>query len=291
MRAKWTAWLEALRPKTLLASVAPVLVGTALAYSAGAGSPVLFLVVLIAAICIQITTNFANDIFDHQKGADTSERLGPQRGLQRGVLSLREMWFGLAFVICVALVCGTFLIAHAGWPIFLIGLSGLIFAVLYTAGPHALAYNGFADLFVFLYFGPIAVAGTYFVYTQRFDCSSAVLGTALGALSVAILTVNNLRDVDQDRKVNKRTLVVRNGRTFAKVYYTFLLLYAAVVPVLMYFSNAATQVAFIVPVSMLFIVPSFRKVWSERDLNAALAGSARTLLLYSLFLSAAWIVS
>ncbi len=207
------AWILASRPATLTAAIAPVLVGSALALHRGPLNPAALITTLLGACLLQIASNFANDVFDHEKGADTSERLGPTRAVQAGLLTAAQVKRGLYLVVGLALLVGAYLTHLAGWPIVVIGLSGIVAAIAYTGGPYPLGYHGWGDLFVFLFFGIIAVTGTHFVHTGEVSMLSVLCAVPVGALSTNILVVNNVRDRHTDALARKRTLAVRLGRS------------------------------------------------------------------------------
>ena len=211
-------WLLAFRPKTLTAALVPILVGTSLAYSEGFYTPAwILLCTLFAALFIQIATNLLNDAIDFKKGADTEERIGPQRVTQSGLISSKKvMWGGYAF-LAAALLLGIPLVIHAGWPIVIIGVFSLFLAYGYTGGPFPLAYLGLGDLFVILFFGLIAVGGMNYLYALVLRDAAIVAGVQVGFLSTVLIAINNLRDREQDLKVGKKTLAVRFGVTFVRV--------------------------------------------------------------------------
>jgi 1,4-dihydroxy-2-naphthoate octaprenyltransferase len=207
------AWILAARPKTLSASVVPVLVGTALARSIHWPA---FLYALLGAIFIQIGTNLVNDALDFKRGADTADRLGPLRVTQAGLLTARTVMTGAIVCFAIAALCGIPLILRAGWPLLAIGVTSIVAAYAYTGGPYPLAYHGLGELFVLIFFGFVAVGGSYYVQTLTFDVRTPLAGFAVGCLAVALLAINNLRDVQSDRASNKKTLVVRFGETFGR---------------------------------------------------------------------------
>lgn len=211
-------WIEAARPKTLGASLAPILIGAALAYRHGSFSLIVTLTALGSALCIQIATNFCNDYCDFKKGAD-AQRVGPVRATQAGLIAPGMMLRATILTFALAVALGALLVARGGAPILVIGILSVAFGTLYTAGPYPLAYIGLGDLFVLIFFGPVAVAGTYYVNTLAWSLDAAILGLIPGALAVGILVVNNLRDYDSDRVAAKRTLVVTLGERFGKVEY------------------------------------------------------------------------
>jgi 1,4-dihydroxy-2-naphthoate octaprenyltransferase len=210
-------WLLALRPKTLTAAVVPVIVATALAHhEAGAVNWWVSACALFSSIFIQIGTNLVNDALDFKKGADTATRTGPQRVTQSGLLTSQQVMFGAAICFVVAALLGVPLVIQGGWPIVVIGVVSILLAYSYTGGPFPLAYKGLGDLFVILFFGLIAVGGTYYLQTQTFSLAAGVAGLQIGLLATVLIAVNNLRDAPQDKLVNKKTLAVRFGVDFAR---------------------------------------------------------------------------
>ncbi len=220
------------RPKTLPAAVAPVLVGTGFAIAAGAFAPLPALAALVGATLIQIATNLANDYYDFVRGGDTEERVGPTRVTQAGILRPEVVKRGMVVVLALALLVGLYLIAVGGWPIAVIGFLSLVCAVAYTGGPFPLAYHGLGDVFVMIFFGFLAVGGTYWVQALELPGHVLLAGGAIGALNTAILVVNNLRDIETDARAGKRTLAVRLGRSGTRVEYLALLAFAGVAPLL-----------------------------------------------------------
>lgn len=225
------AWLHACRPPTLAASVVPVLVGTALAWRHGVARPSAAVAALVGAIAIQIGTNFANDLYDFRKGADTPGRIGPPRVLLEGWLRAGEVRAGMIVSFAIATVAGLFLWSIAGWPVVAIGTASILAGIGYTAGPFALAYIGLGDLFVFLFFGFVAVLGTYYVQAGALHPEAVLAAIPVGALATAILVVNNVRDLDRDRAAGKRTLAVLLGRRAARAEFLALLIAAYAVPI------------------------------------------------------------
>ena len=210
-------WWMAFRPKTLTAALVPIVVGTALVGSTGAEIKWdLSLWALAAAIFIQIGTNLFNDAIDFKKGADSEDRVGPQRVTQSGVFTSRQvMWAGvLSFVF--ASLCGLPLVVHGGWPIVAIGLISLACGYLYTGGPFPLAYQGLGDVFVILFFGVLAVGGVFYLHTFNLSWDALIAGLQVGFLATVLIVINNLRDIHQDKFVNKKTLPVRFGKTFGR---------------------------------------------------------------------------
>ena len=283
------AWILAARPKTLTAALAPVVTGTGLAAFHGVFAPLPALAALIGAVFIQIGTNFANDYYDFVRGGDTDARVGPIRVTQAGILPPATVKRGMYAVLGAALFVGVYLVWVAGWPIVWIGLSSVACAVLYTGGPFPLAYHGLGDVFVFVFFGLVAVSGTFFVQGLYWPPDVWIAGAALGTLNTAILVVNNLRDVDTDTLAGKRTLAVRLGATGTKIQYVLMLLVAVVVPVIgwrVYEWPLATLAALLV--APLSVAP-LKKVLGfadPRELLPALGETARIVAIYGVLLGA-----
>ncbi|MCY3593071.1 MAG: 1,4-dihydroxy-2-naphthoate polyprenyltransferase [Acidobacteria bacterium] len=282
---KLTAWLEAVRPKTLWAGVTPVLVGTACAVSVGGSRTVPALAALGTAIGLQIGTNLSNDVLDFDRGADTEKRVGPRRAVQSGLLGRREVWGGAWCAFGAAVLCGLYLASVAGWPVLALGAVAIVSGLLYTAGPWPLAYVGLGDAFVLLFFGFAAVVGTTWVQALSAPPSAWWAGLSVGSLAVAILVTNNLRDEETDAAAGKRTLIVRFGRRFGLIEFAACLSVA--------FLAVLPTVAVLGPWLMLswlalpFAVAVQRSVWRGEGavLNLALAATARLLLLFGVLLS------
>ena len=209
-------WILAARPRTLGAAIVPVAAGCALAFSAGGFDPVASVLALACAILIQIATNYFNDAIDHVKGADTASRLGPVRATSAGLLSPRSMMIGGAVCLVIATLLAIPLVLHGGWPILALGIVSLFLAYAYTGGPFPLAYLGLGEIFVVLFFGVFAVAGTFFLNTLEWSVASVLAGLQIGLHSSVLLAVNNLRDLETDHAANKKTLAARFGLNFAR---------------------------------------------------------------------------
>ncbi len=228
------AWVLAIRPRTLSAGAAPVVAACGFAAADGVFARLPALAALAGALLIQIGTNLANDYYDFMKGGDTGERLGPVRVTQAGILAPRAVFRGMVVSLVLATLIGVYLASVAGWPVIVIGLVSMLMAVCYTGGPYPLSYNGLGDVFVFVFFGLVATAATYYVQAQTWSADSIVAGAGLGAFSTAMLVVNNLRDRETDGAAGKRTLAVRFGDRFTVIQYFACLTGAAAVPVLGY---------------------------------------------------------
>ena len=280
-------WVIASRPKTMTAAIAPVLLGSALAYYEGAFDIITFFVILIAACLIQIGTNLTNDLFDYIKGADNNDRLGPKRAMQAGLILEHEMKRAIFIVFSLSICFGFYLALLGGWIIVGIGLLSILFAILYTGGPYPLAYNGLGDIFVFIFFGLIAVSGTYYLYTDYFSINSFILGSSAGCLATAILVVNNLRDVDNDKEYGKNTLAVYFGKKFTQFEYLLLMIIAYIIPIYISIElgnkSSIYIVYFTLPICIRLIIDVFYK--KNSMLNETLEATAKLLLLYSLLLS------
>ena len=234
-----SAWWLAMRPATLTASAAPVLVGTGAAWADGRFAAGPALAALLGASLLQIGANFANDVFDFERGADNAERLGPQRATQQGWISAAQMKRAMWLAFAGATAVGLYLTWVAGWPVLALGLLSIAAAYLYTGGPKPYGYLGLGDLSVFLFFGPGAVAGTYYVQALEVSPLALLASLPIGALATAILVVNNLRDIETDARANKRTLAVRIGDKPTRTYYLVLLAVAYAVPVVLLWRGLA----------------------------------------------------
>ncbi len=281
-------WILAARPATLTAAIVPVAVGTACAYAVGSLRWGPALAALAGAIWIQIGTNFANDVFDAEKGADTEARLGPTRAVSAGLVSAASMRTAMIAAFGVATLAGVYLTWSAGWPVLAIGVASVLSGIAYTGGPYPLGYHGLGDLFVMLFFGFVAVVGT--VYVQALDAPAIawLAAVPVGALATAILVVNNLRDRETDEVAGKRTLAVRFGRRAAIAEYALLVASAYAVPVAVYASGRAGGLVLLPLLSAPLAVWLVRRVATEagRALNPTLARTAQLLLLHGMLLAA-----
>jgi 1,4-dihydroxy-2-naphthoate octaprenyltransferase len=288
--SRWQVWVLAARPKTLWASVAPVIVGAAVAVRDDQFHWPAALAALAGAVLIQIGTNLANDLFDHLRGTDTPDRQGPLRVTQAGLVTPAQIRHAMVLVFGVAFLIGIYLVVRGGWPVVWIGLCSIAAAILYTGGPYPFGYYGWGDLFVFLFFGPVAVVGTY--YVQALSIVPAVWWASIpmGALATAILVVNNLRDIDTDRRAGKKTLAVRLGRFGSIGEYVLMLLLSALVPLAMLLTDTAGAwtllsslvIAIFIPLNMKSLRSQSEPMKSGAILNDFLARTARLKLIYAL---------
>jgi 1,4-dihydroxy-2-naphthoate polyprenyltransferase len=278
------AWVLASRPKTLSAAAVPVLVGTACASARGEVKWGPALAALLGALLLQVGANFANDVFDFEKGADTAARLGPTRAVQAGLLSARSMRRGMLLVFGLALVVGLYLTWHSGPVILLIGGASIASAIAYTGGPYPLGYHGLGDVFVFIFFGLVAVCGTALVEIGRVPGLAFACAIPVGALATAILVVNNLRDRVTDLGAGKRTLAVRYGRAFALSQYRALLALSYLTPLALLLLGRTGPEILVTFLSLPLAIKTERAVTASegRALNPLLAATAKLLAVFGL---------
>ncbi|NJD20907.1 MAG: 1,4-dihydroxy-2-naphthoate polyprenyltransferase [Gemmatimonadetes bacterium] len=282
-------WVMAARPKTLTAAAAPVVAGVGVAALHDVVSPLPAAAALVGALLIQVATNLANDYYDYLRGGDTHERVGPVRVTQAGLLTPRAVYRGMLAVMAAALLVGVYLVWVGGWPVLVVGLASLACAVLYTGGPWPLAYHGLGDLFVFVFFGLVAVGGTVWVQGRIWPPDALLAGAAMGARTTAILVVNNLRDIPTDAKAGKRTLAVRLGVAGTRLEYSLLLGAALAVPVVglawLAWPRAALAALLVAP---LCVAPLRRVLGFQdpRELFPALGETSRVVALYGVLLAA-----
>tara|TARA_B100000686_G_C16652581_1_gene896394 strand:+ start:104 stop:1036 length:933 start_codon:yes stop_codon:yes gene_type:complete len=280
-------WLLATRPKTLTAAAVPVVVGTALAHAAGKFAPAQALAALLVAFFIQIGTNFANDLFDFKKGADTEERLGPLRVTSAGLVTPRQITIACALAMSLAFLCGLFLVYSTSWLLLIVGIVSILSGLAYTGGPFPLAYNALGDLFVFIFFGLVATVGTYYVQTLSLDPAAFWYAVPVGALSTAILIVNNLRDVHTDKKHRKITTAVLLGPSVTRFFYLAMILLAYAIPVVMYLTEQGPALAMLALGSFPIAIIALKNVWTRQgaELNKVLAQTSILLLTTCLLMS------
>jgi len=286
-------WIDASRPKTLWAAVAPVIIGTAMAYGDGKFHMIAAFISLLAAILIQIGTNYANDYFDFIKGADTKERIGPTRATGAGLIKPQSMRTAFIIAFSLAFFIGLYLIWRAGWPIFLIGILSIISGILYTGGPYPIGYKGLGDIFVLIFFGPVAVGGTYYVQALEITTPVILAGLSPGLISTALLTVNNLRDIQSDGRAGKKTLAVRFGIIFVRAEFLVSIFLACLMPLILLQLDHNHPYSLFAILVLLYAIPTIKDVLFKEvspELNAALADTGKILLVYSLIFSLGWIV-
>lgn len=282
-------WILAARPKTLLAGACPVIIGSVLAAGEGGFYLPAALAAFFGAMCIQIGTNFCNDYFDFKQGADTEERQGPTRAVQAGLVSGKTMLGAAILMFALSATCAGYLYTRVGFPILLIGLVSILCGIWYTAGRYSIGYLGLGDIFVLIFFGPVAVGGTFYVQAMGWNYWIGMAGLPPGLLATAILVVNNLRDIDQDRAANKKTLAVRFGKRFVRAEYLLCLVGAAFIPILLmlyglgWWLGACSLI--LIPGAVLYTRVLRGNTGAE--LNPVLGKTAGLLLLYTLIFSVA----
>jgi 1,4-dihydroxy-2-naphthoate octaprenyltransferase len=287
-----SAWWLAVRPATLTASAAPVLVGAGAAWAEDVFRAGPVIAALLGATLLQVGANFANDVFDFERGADNADRLGPQRATQQGWITPAQMKRAMWLAFAAATLTGFYLTYVAGWPVLALGLVSIAAAYLYTGGPQPYGYLGLGDLAVFLFFGLGAVAGTYFVQALTVSPLALAASVPIGALATAILVVNNLRDIETDARAGKRTLAVRLGDGVTRVYYFALLSVAYVVPPLLWWRGLADAWVMLPWASLPLALPLAARMRHERGLalNGCLVRTARLEVVYGVLfaLGLAW---
>jgi 1,4-dihydroxy-2-naphthoate polyprenyltransferase len=285
-------WVMAARLRTLPAAVAPVLVGTSLAGTEDRFRTGAFAAALLGAIFIQVGTNLSNDYSDARRGADTEDRLGPVRVTAGGLVPPRQVLMATYVTFGLSILCGAYLVYVAGPVLLAIGAASILAGVLYTGGPRPYGYEGLGELFVFLFFGIVAVAGSYFVQQESLEWESFALAVPVGLLAAAILVVNNVRDIDTDRRAGKRTLAVRLGRPGARTLYSVMLLvaYAALAPVAVALGPWVLLPLLTLPLAAR-LARTVRAHVDGPTLNAALARTGMLQLGFCLLLSAGILAS
>lgn len=292
MISKTQAWLLATRPRTLTATLAPILVGSALAFRHnGYVSWLLVGCALLCTLCLQIATNLVNDVSDFKKGTDTPDRLGPARATAQGWLTPQAVWMGAGLAILGALICGAPLMMAGGWPLVVLGIASIIAAVAYTAGPFPLAYHGLGEVFVLIFFGWVAVGGLSFALTGAWPVAGAgIAGTQIGLLSVTMIAINNLRDIHGDKKSGKKTLAARFGENFIRSIIGAAIFSPYVMGILWW---PTAPLATLLPLPALLIA---FKIWGglqstppSKALNAFLGKASMHLLVFGILLSVALI--
>jgi 1,4-dihydroxy-2-naphthoate octaprenyltransferase len=279
----------AARVRTLPAAVAPVLVGTSLALGAGEFHPLAFVAALLGAVFIQVGTNLSNDYSDARRGADTEDRLGPVRVTAGGLVPPRQVLIATYVTFGLAVACGAYLVAVAGPELLAVGAASILAGVLYTGGPRPYGYEGLGEVFVFLFFGIVAVAGSYFVQVQELPWEAFVCAVPVGLLASAILVVNNVRDLETDRRAGKRTLAVRLGRERTRRLYAAMLAGAYLTAPLPWLLGSMSAWLLLPWASAPLALKLTRVVRGRTDgaaLNEALAGTGALQLLFCLLYSA-----
>ena len=287
------AWMLATRPRTLPAAVSPVMVGTAMAVADGKFEFMPAFAALLGALLLQIGVNLANDYFDFKKGIDTSERLGPVRVTQSGLISPDRVRLAMMIIFSGALAVGLYLTAVAGWPVLAVGIACILASLAYSGGPFPLASHGLGDLFVFIFFGLVAVCGTYYVQALQITTQVLWLSVPVGFLITAIIVVNNLRDIPTDQKSGKNTLAVILGERGTKLEYLLLVTGAYIMPAAFFFSGGFSVWVLLPLISIPMSIPNIIAVYKDKgpSLNKVLAKTAALSLVFSLLLAAGLVIS
>ena len=287
-------WLMAARLRTLPAAIAPVLVGTSLALGDDDFHPLAFVAALLGAIFIQVGTNLSNDYSDARRGADTEDRLGPVRVTAGGLVPPGQVLRATYVTFGLAVACGIYLIAIAGWELLAVGAASILAGVLYTGGPRPYGYEGLGELFVFLFFGIVAVTGSYYVQVQHLPWEAFVCAVPVGLLASAILVVNNVRDLETDRRAGKRTLAVRLGRRRTRGLYVGMLIVAFLTAPVTWLAGSM-QAWLLLPWLAAPLAVRLAKIVRTRvdgpTLNGALAGTGQLQLIFCLLFSAGILAS
>lgn len=282
-------WLMAARPRTLPVGLAPVLVGTALAGVEDVFHPLRFVAAVLGALFIQVGSNLSNDYSDARRGADTEDRLGPVRVTAGGLVAPRYVLYATWIAFGVATLAGAYLVVEAGWELILVGAASIIAGVLYTGGPRPYGYVGLGEVFVFLFFGVVAVTGSYFVQTSQLSWEAVALSVPVGLFACAVLMVNNIRDMDTDRRAGKNTLAVRLGRERMRSVFSLTLLVSFVLVPVIWLATGLTAWINLALLALPLYPPLARTVRQRTDgaaLNKALGDTARLELIFCVLLSA-----
>jgi 1,4-dihydroxy-2-naphthoate octaprenyltransferase len=290
---RWQAWVMGARPRTLPAAISPVIVGIALAMADGRFSFWPALAALADALLIQIGTNLANDYFDHLRGIDTPDRKGPPRVAASGLIPLASLRAGIIVVFGLTALIGLYLVLRGGWPVLAIGLASILAALAYSGGPFPFGSYGLGDLFVFIFFGLVAVSGTYYVQALQFYPLVLLVAVPLGALITDILVVNNYRDIETDARVGKRTLAVILGPAGTRLEFIGLLILAYAVPVILWGMGRFSAGVLLPWLTIPKAVGLTRTLYATTDgpaLNRALAGTAQLTLWFSILFSIGMLV-
>ena len=285
--SKIESWILASRPRTLLAAVVPVMVGSALAISQNKFTPILSLIALLCSILIQVGTNFTNDLYDYLKGTDKEDRIGPRRVLVSGLISTSEMKLGIITVFGLAFLLGLYLVYAAGIVILIIGVISILAGLAYTAGPYPLAYNGLGDVFVFAFFGIVGTTGTYYLHLHEFSLLSFLIAVPVGALITNILVVNNYRDIEEDREADKYTLAVKLGKKFTRIQFVNSIAVSYLILFIIYFKYDFTYWIFLPLISLPIAVILIKRLqtFEGERLNNTLELSAKYAALFGLLFS------
>lgn len=282
--SKLEAWILASRPKTLLAALVPVIVGTSLAINDDKLKPVAAFIALLCSLLIQVGTNFVNDLYDFLAGADKKERTGPQRAVASGIITVNEMKSGIVVSFGISFILGLYLVYITGWEILILGIVSIIAGIAYTAGPFPLAYNGLGDLASFLFFGLIGTVGTYYVQAQEISATAFWSSIPVGALITNILVINNYRDRNEDQSNGKHTLAVILGERFTRIQYVLFMIISYLILFIVYFTYKNSLFVFLPILSLPVSLKLVHMIYTLRgsELNKTLELTAKLSALYGL---------
>lgn len=283
-------WIEGARPKTLIASLSPILMGSVIAFKQGVFNPLIFFLTVLFGLTIQVGTNFANDYFDFRKGADTESRKGPRRLTQSGLVTPATMKKATAITFGIAGLAAVYLVAQGGWVIGVLATLSIVLGYLYTGGPYPLAYLGLGDVFVLIFFGPVAVAGTVYLQTHELSSIAILAGLAPGLISTAILTSNNMRDIGEDRVAGKRTLPVRFGLTFGRIEYVCCLFVAGAIPIVLVAMTGKHFGSLLATLTLITALPLIKSALREKQLAPLLPKTGKWMSLYTLAFLIGWFI-
>lgn len=285
--SKIETWIIASRPKTLLAAIVPVMVGSSLAYSENILVPLYSCIALICSILIQTGTNYTNDLYDYLKGADNEERKGPLRVLSSGLISPKEMKLAIFTAYGLAFLFGLYLVYTGGIIVLIIGVISILAGIAYTAGPYPLAYNGLGDVFVFVFFGIIGTAGTYYLHSHEFTILSLIISIPVGALITNILVINNYRDIDEDKLAKKYTLAVKLGKIFTRNQFIISITFSYLILFIIYFEFNYNYWIFLPALTLPIAFRLIRMLYilEGTQLNKTLELSAKYAALFGLLFS------
>ncbi|MBZ0200765.1 MAG: 1,4-dihydroxy-2-naphthoate polyprenyltransferase [Ignavibacteriaceae bacterium] len=284
---KSESWILASRPKTLLAAVVPVMVGSALAVSENKFKLPVAIAAFLCTVLIQIGTNFINDLYDFFSGADNEKRKGPQRVLVSGLITPAEMKAGIIITFLVAFFIGLYLVSVGGIIILFVGVVSILAGIAYTAGPYPLAYHGLGDIFVFIFFGVVGTVFTHYIHTGELSTVAFWSSLPVGALITNILVINNYRDFEEDKDANKNTLVVILGRTFARYQYVFMIVLSFAIPLILFFIFKVTAWIFLPYLTLPLAYKLIKMIYTLHgtELNKTLELTAKLSALYGLLFS------
>lgn len=290
MKEKFFPWILCSRPKTLIASLSPVIIGTVLAWSEKSFHLWIFLLTLLTGFGIQIATNIANDLFDFLKAADTKERVGPIRAAQSGLLAIPQIKQGLIITLLATALLGIGLIFRGGIYIALLLSLALAFAILYTAGPYPIAYLGLGECFVFIFFGPVATFCTYYLQTLHLSFLPLLAGLCPGSIGSALLIMNNLRDHIQDHQAKKKTLIVRFGTTFGKGEYALCILFPILVANIICKKHLLVHCTLLASLPAIALIYEIYKAKTPQDFAYLFPKTAQFFVLFTFLFCLGWIL-